>query len=219
MRAGGSFDALVGVVPAQTVLDALGKLVWLRPGYFEPDMAYIREISLTAIDDWVVIAPQVRENNRNLDGLGMRTVVMRQPRRGELFGALSDPKHRPPAARVVGARPSWGDTYIDSLVCDRRAAMLVYPVVENASAAMPSEVIVAFTLFAPPTAQPLNGQVVQFKAKNSGYTQGADRRECRIGGSAESRRALNSGPCRPVFDLVQRPLEAVKEAGVIVCMR
>ena len=148
MRPGGNFDALVGVVPAQTVLDALDKLIWLRPDYFEPDMAYIREISLTAIDDWVVIAPQLRESTRNLDELGMRTVVMRQRRRGELFGALSDPKHRPPAARVVGARPSWGDRYIDSLVCDRRAAMLVYPVVENPSAAMPSEVIVAFTLFA-----------------------------------------------------------------------
>ena len=46
--------------------------------------------------------------------------------------------------------------------------MLVYPVVENGSSATPADVVVAFTLFAPRAAQPLNGQVVQFKAKDSG---------------------------------------------------
>ena len=115
-----------------------------------------------------MIAPQTRESNRDLEGLGLRSVVIRQRRRGDMFGALSDPKHRPPAARIVGARPSWSDQYVDSLVRVRRAAMLLYPVVKDASASRPGEVVVAFTLFAPRTAQPLNGQVVQFKAKVSG---------------------------------------------------
>jgi hypothetical protein len=45
--------------------------------------------------------------------------------------------------------------------------MLLYPVVNDASASSAGEVVVAFTLFAPRSAQPLNGQVVQFKAKVS----------------------------------------------------
>jgi hypothetical protein len=167
-RRAGRFEALVGIVPAQTMLAALEKLKWLRSDYFKPDMAYIREITEDAIDDWIVIAPQTRDGNRDLEGLGLRSVAIRQRRRGDMFGALSDPKHRPPAARIVGARPSWSDAYVDSLARERRAAMLVYPVVNDASASRPGEVVVAFTLFAPRTAQPSNGQVVQFKAKVSG---------------------------------------------------
>lgn len=169
LRPGGRFEALIGIVSAQTMFDVLDKLIWLRPDYFKPDMAYIREITgNAAVDDWVVIAPQAQDGNQHLQGLGLRSVAMRQRRRGDMFGALSDPKHRPPAARIVGARPSWADAYVDSLSRERRGAMLLYPVVERAFALLPREVVVAFTLFAPRTAQPLNGQVVQFKAKVSG---------------------------------------------------
>ena len=44
--------------------------------------------------------------------------------------------------------------------------MLIYPVIESINASKPDEVVVAFTLFTPKTAQPMNGQVVQFRVKD-----------------------------------------------------
>jgi hypothetical protein len=173
VRAGGSFDALVGMVTAEALLAALNALAWLRPGYFSPDLAYIAEITGTAVKDWVVIAPQPKDTLRKLEGLGLRAVASRVRRRGDLFGALSDPKHRPPAARIAGARSSWGDAYIDSLTRERRGALLVYPVAESTSASEPSGFVVAFTLFAPKSAQAPNGQVVQFRAKDTGSPKAA----------------------------------------------
>ena len=173
VRAGGAFNALVGLVMAEVLLEALEGLIWLDPGYFGPDLAYIKEITGTAVKDWVVIAPQPKDGTRDLEGLGPRGVASRRRRRGDLFGALSDPKHRPPAARIAGARPSWGDSYIDSLTRDDRAALLIYPVVESTAAGKPSDVVIAFTLFAPKSAQPLNGQVVQFRSKDKGSPKAA----------------------------------------------
>ncbi len=174
VRAGGSFDALVGTVTAEALLAALNALAWLRPGYFSPDLAYVAEITGTAaVKDWVVIAPQPKDTSRKLEGLGLRAVASRVRRRGDLFGALSDPKHRPPAARIAGARSSWGDAYIESLTRERRGALLVYPVAESTSASKPNEVVVAFTLFAPKAARAANGQIVQFRAKDTGSPKAA----------------------------------------------
>lgn len=166
VRPGGSFEALVGEVPAEALLEALDGLLWLGRGYFGPDLEYIKEITGASVKDWVVIAPQPKDGKRQLEGLGVRGVALRQRRRGELFGAISDPKHRPPAARIALARPSWDDAYVDALAKEDRGALLVYPVVESMSANKPGEVVVAFVLFAPKTAQPMNGQVVQFRAKD-----------------------------------------------------
>ncbi|MGY2082797.1 Z1 domain-containing protein [Blastococcus sp. SYSU DS0539] len=174
VRPGGRFNALVGTLSAEAVLKALGSLHWLRDDYFEPDLAYVREISFDPVTEWVVIAPQQQGEARQLDGVGNRTVASRKRRegRGGLFGALSDPKHRPPAARVVGARPSWGDNYVDSLVSSSRGAMLIYPMVDEETD-NDREIIVAFTLFAPLSAQPASGQVIQFRAKDNGRPRAA----------------------------------------------
>lgn len=170
---GGTFDALVGEVAAEALLDALNGLTWLVPEYFSPDLAYIKEITGKAVKDWVVIAPQRKEGKRELEGLGLRGVAARERRRGDLFGAVSELRHRPAAARIARARPSWGDPYIDSLSQADRGAVLIYPVVESKSASKPSEVVVAFTLFAPMSAQASNGQVVQFRAKDTGSPKAA----------------------------------------------
>lgn len=169
-RAGGSFDALVGEVTAAVLLESLASLDWLRPDYFEPDLAYIREISGTGVKSWIVIAPQPKDRARQLEGLGMRGVAFRDRRRGDLFGALSDPKHRPPAARIAGAREGWGDAYIESLTRPARGALLIYPVVTSHR---PNDVVVAFTLFAPKSATSPSGQVVQFRAKDTGVPKAA----------------------------------------------
>jgi Z1 domain len=171
----GVFKAYIGIVQADTVLAAFSELVWLRPDYFRADLAYIDEITGHGVNDWVVIAPQLREANFDLAGLGPRSVFLRKRRLGrdQLFGALSDPKHRPAAARIAGAEASWGDNYIDSLTQAERGAMLLYPLKEPSSAIIADAVIVAFTLFAPWSARPMNGRVVQFRAKDKGSPRAA----------------------------------------------
>jgi hypothetical protein len=174
-KIGGSFKAFVGTTPAGAVLDALSGLMWLRPGYFGADLAYVEEITEHGVNDWVVIAPQLRDAKTDLQGVGQRSVFQRKrrPGRDQLFGALSDPKHRPAAARIAGAEASWGDDYIDSLAQPERGALILYPLTEQPATATPGAFIVAFTLFAPWSARPLNGQVVQFRAKDSGAPKAA----------------------------------------------
>ena len=167
----GSYDALVGVVPAEQLLNALKELRWTRDDYFTPDLGYLQEITGDAVRDWVVIAPQSRDEPRNLEGLGPRSVASRKRRdgRGTSFGALSDPKHRPPAERISGSRASWGDAAVDALVRPARGALLLYPVVEPPDAGTtPRDVSMVFTLFAPVTARASNGQVVQFRTRDTG---------------------------------------------------
>ncbi|MGI8665548.1 MAG: Z1 domain-containing protein [Jatrophihabitans sp.] len=174
-KIGGVFKALIGITPAEVLLEALSRLTWLRPGYFSADLAYVEEITAHGVNDWVVIAPQLRDANESLEGLGPRSVFVRKrrPGRDQLFGALSDPKHRPAAACIAGAEASWGDNYVDSLAQPERGAVLLYPLREPASAVAGGKFIVAFTLFAPWSARPLNGQVVQFRAKDKGSPRAA----------------------------------------------
>lgn len=164
---GGSFTAFTGTISAPAFLAAIDDLRWLFADSFRPDLAYLHEITAEEqVQDWVVIAPQLQKQGENLEGVGIRNVFNRERRRGPLFGALSDPKHRPAAARIAGARGSWGDEVVDFLSADRRGALIVYPVVSAGVTPTPQNVVVAFTLFAPRTAQPANGQVIQFRAKD-----------------------------------------------------
>ncbi|MCW2539688.1 MAG: hypothetical protein JWN95_1413 [Frankiales bacterium] len=173
-KIGGTFKAYVGPTSADAVLDALSGLIWLRPGYFAPDLAYVQEITNHGVNDWVVIAPQLKVAASSLESVGQRSVFQRKrrPGRDQLFGALSDPKHRPAAARIAGSEASWGDDYIDSFVQPERGALVLYPLREP-GAQTSGPVIVAFTLFAPWSARPLSGQVVQFRARDSGSPKAA----------------------------------------------
>lgn len=176
-RSGGSFQAYVGTVDAGVLLTALTGLVWLRPGYFRPDLAYLGEITDDeAVHDWAVILPQLHTAPIELPGIGPRNLFERQRRtRAEgvavdLFGALalSDPKHRPAAVRIAGARPSWADPAVDALVRPRRGAIILYPVVEQPTTApQPDQIVIALSLYAPADALTRSGQVVQFRPRDS----------------------------------------------------
>lgn len=161
---GGKFQAYLGVVSADTVLNVLHQLIWVDfSDQFRPDLAYLEEITPKLVDDWVLIAPQLQKNQK-LDGLGDRSVFARERRRDPLFGAISDPKHRQAALRIAEAISSYGDPDVDSLAADKRGAVLLYPI---ATKDKPDQVITAFTLVPPAAAITGNGRIVQFKAKDS----------------------------------------------------
>lgn len=161
---GGQFEAYVGFASADTVLEVLHQLIWVPSSdQFRPDLAYLEEITPKLVHDWALIAPQ-RQETQTLTGLGERSVFSRERRRAPLFGAISDPKHRPAGLRIAEAMPSWGDPFLDALAIEKRGAILLYPITTRAE---PNKVIAAFTLFAPKTAITGHGRVVQFKAKDS----------------------------------------------------
>jgi len=173
---GGTFNALVGTVAASDVLSALEKLSWIRKAYFAPDLAYIAEITANGqVDDWVVIAPQVEGTPVDLPGVGPRTLLERQRRagRGGLYGAVSDPKHRPPILRIANGRDTYGDAEAETYVGERRGAILLYPVVDRDTKrsgivdTTTGDIVVALVIAAPRSAAPSNGQVVQFRARDS----------------------------------------------------
>lgn len=179
------YRAFVGTMLADGLLHAFEALTWLRPGYFAPNLAYLREITGSGVQDWVVIAPQLKDpkNVVDLPGVGPRSAFDRDRRQREgssnqeLFGAISDPKYRLAAARICGAGGpvDWHDPQVDGLIHPQRGSIVIYPIIERVSrpktkedaAPTPSDLIIGFELFAPATAIPANGQRVQFRAKNS----------------------------------------------------
>lgn len=178
------YRAFVGEMSAGGLLRALEALTWLRPDYFTPNLAYLREITGAGVHDWVVIAPQLNipRSIVDLPDVGPRTTFGRDRRQREgsssqeLFGAISDPKYRPAASRICGAADpaGWQDPQVDDLIRPQRGSIVLYPIIEPATGQKspvnttpaPSDLLIGFQLFAPAAAIPTNGQRVQFRAKN-----------------------------------------------------
>ncbi|GAA2229049.1 hypothetical protein GCM10010232_14030 [Streptomyces amakusaensis] len=176
------FNALAGRLDAEEFLDLVQALKWDAPGRFGPHLAYLKEITrLSQVDDWTVIAPQhISKNNRCSVGASSRAFSWfgRRRRRGDAFGAISEPKHRPAALRIAGALSHGGNDTVEGLVAERRGVVCLYPVVEPAHRAgieatgtvEPGQVVMAFTFVAPASARSSDGKVLRFTTIDSGDT-------------------------------------------------
>lgn len=97
-------------------------------------------------------------------------------RRGPLFGAISDPKHRPVADRIAGVG-DLDDKLANSLHRRRGGAVFVYPVVEyEGKDEIPQElgageVVIALTFVAPMSTGSPDGKLVQFKVRDRSRSQ------------------------------------------------
>lgn len=171
-RPGGTFNALVGGIDAEDFLAALRGLKWVTANYFKPDLSFIEEITVDgAVKDWLLINPQLRGERHNLPDVSLPRSMFhrrRRPERDNLFGFLSDPKHRPAAARVAQAQPSWGDSLLDEYARPNRGAVLLYPVYEDKDldTFKATDVTVALVLVGPQRAHGRSSQVVQFRVKD-----------------------------------------------------
>lgn len=168
------FDAMIGTVDHDQVLAALRSLRWAYDDFFAPDLAFFEELT-GQVDDWVVVLPQLgkRGLTRALPKVGVRSLFPRKRTRGPLFQNISDPKHRYPVRRIAGAIPPYGDTFVDGLEQPRRAAVLVYPVIEGELDPPRSDdeidsrlVVMGLTLVAPAASVQTGAQLVQFVARN-----------------------------------------------------
>jgi len=156
-------------------------LRWGAPSQFEPHRAYLAEINegpSPAVEDWLVVAPQhAKRGRRLLLGSANRPFAWfgRERRRGPLFGAISEPKHRAVPRRVAGALPDSGDSATEGLVAPRRGVVIVYPLVEpqhrsdidEEGRLAPEKVTMAFSFVAPTTARGADDRVVRFTTIDS----------------------------------------------------
>ncbi|NUK07538.1 Z1 domain-containing protein [Streptomyces lunaelactis] len=175
------FNALTGKLSSAAFLSLLRSLKWDSEGRFAPHLTYLEEISGTSpakVEDWLVLAPQHASRNKQFSiGASSRTLSWfgRQRRRGEVFGAISEPKHRAAALRIAGALSHGGNDTTEQYVAERRGVISLYPVVEpehrqevEASGRIdPSKVVMAFTFVAPASAGSSDGKVVRFTTIDS----------------------------------------------------
>lgn len=185
-----SYEAVLGTVDHGALIGILCDLRWSAPTQFSPHLESLISAGETAnaIDDWLVIVPQqtsARRTEASILGSRPLSLAHRTRRRGDLFGAISEPQHRGVALRVAGALKDSEDPFVESLVRERRGVLVLYPVVENeprlssAGAIDPGEVVLAFSLVAPAARHGNQGSLVRFRTIDSGRTDFAiiDREE------------------------------------------
>ncbi len=173
-----SYDAVLGTLDHSALLGVLCDLRWSTPTQFSPHLESLVSAAETghAIDDWLVIVPQqtsVRKAEASILGSRPLSLAGRVRRRGDLFGAISEPKHRGVALRVAGALDDSGDPLVESLVRERRGVLVLYPLVEeeprlSADGAIdPGDVVMAFCLVAPTSPESGQRSLVRFRAIDS----------------------------------------------------
>jgi hypothetical protein len=167
------FTAFHGLIDHSSFGAMLEQLRWQPDDHFKADLAWLRKLQDKEIEDWVVILPQHAGKGAKamVAGEGPLSVFRRFRRRDPLFGAISDPKHRPAAARIAGVG-ELEDPLADSLHQARRGAVLVYPLVELEAddevpdKLDPGEVIIALVLVAPESTGSADGTLVRFTVHN-----------------------------------------------------
>ncbi|WP_328499390.1 Z1 domain-containing protein [Streptomyces sp. NBC_00414] len=182
---GTEYEALVSTVDHDTLLRVLCELRWSEPRQFSPHLESLIEAgNLNApIDDWVVIAPQ-QTSGRRTEGrvLGSRplSLARRTRRRDDLFGAISEPKHRSSVLRIAGSGGApHGNETVESLVRPRRGAVVLYPVVESDAVLSsdgsvdPRRLVMAFTLVAPGGSARAGRGLLRFRARDNGTSDHA----------------------------------------------
>ncbi|MGV9575198.1 Z1 domain-containing protein [Streptomyces sp. NPDC003509] len=173
-----SYEAVLGTIDHAALLGILCDLKWSTPAQFSPHLESLASEGSAgeSIDDWLVIVPQQTSAARiEASILGSRplSLASRTRRRGDLFGAISEPKHRGVALRVAGALKDSQDPLVESLARDRRGVLILYPLVESeprlssGGAIDPATVVMAFCLVAPASTDSGRRSLVRFRAFDS----------------------------------------------------
>jgi hypothetical protein len=191
---GRGFSGLVSRVGHRELVAVLRKLEWAREGHFEPHLCYLEQLDgrLATVDNWLLIAPQLTGADGAIAPI-MGSVPMSLVRRTRQSG-------KPSFSRVAGVEHSAMASQLISsaaqpLIDDQPAAAgvtvgphtgvaLIYPVVEakkdseilaaiTRGQADPSKVVMAFTLFAPKSANGPGRRLVRFRTKSTYDTTSA----------------------------------------------
>jgi hypothetical protein len=173
------YEARVGTVSHETLMKVLCDLRWSVPSQFSPHLEFLLRAgqSPTAIEDWFVISPlqtSARRREARILGHGPFTPARRTRRRGPLFGAVSEPKHRAAALRIAGAVTTAANPTVEEGCRPRRGALVLYPVVEAElqlaadGTVRPCDLVMAFSFVAPAASVGPGRPLVRFRAIDSG---------------------------------------------------
>ncbi|MFJ9397605.1 Z1 domain-containing protein [Streptomyces californicus] len=177
-----SFEAQIGTLDHEALLKVLCDLRWSAPSQFSP---HLESLISTGegdedIDDWLVVLPRQTSSRRveaSVLGSAPFSLAHRSRRRGDLFGAIGEPKHREAALRIARASDPTsrsGDRTLESLARDRRGVVVLYPVVEERPPAVsptgaisPEQLVMAFGLVAPGSSSARKKGLVRFRTVDS----------------------------------------------------
>ncbi|MCC8478082.1 Z1 domain-containing protein [Streptomyces globisporus] len=179
---GDSFEAQVGTLDHEELLKVLCDLRWSAPSQFSPHLESLLSPGEggEGIDDWLVVLPRQTSSRRveaSVLGSAPLSLAHRSRRRGDLFGAIGEPKHREAALRIARASDAAirsGDETLESLAGDRRGVVVLYPVVEEKPPAVsptgaiaPEHLVMAFGLVAPGSSSAPKRNLVRFRTIDS----------------------------------------------------
>ncbi|WP_069738460.1 Z1 domain-containing protein [Streptomyces sp. EN27] len=179
---GDGFEAQVGTLDHEELLKVLCDLRWSVPSQFSPHLESLLSTGegSEGIDDWLVVLPRQTSSRRieaSLLGSAPLSLAHRSRRRGDLFGAIGEPKHREAALRIARASDAAsrsGDETLQSLAGDRRGVVVLYPVVEEkppvlspTGAIAPEHLVMTFGLVAPGSSSAPKRNLVRFRTVDS----------------------------------------------------
>lgn len=153
--------ALTASVSHTELIGVLENLRWWNAAPFLPHLRFLREIAKTPhlIDDWLLMTPyytSAKDISASVRGSVPLALSKRDRRRVQIFGYISDPKHRATALRIARATPRTDDDTTERFSRDRRGAILLYPVIEDDPSIVvrngevdPGKVAMLFCLVAP----------------------------------------------------------------------
>ncbi|MFI6941769.1 Z1 domain-containing protein [Streptomyces sp. NPDC050418] len=177
-----SHSALLATVPHDELIKVFTELRWVEPEQFSPHLrALLGDADApSGIDDWVVVVPHQESARRKEAVVGPRrlSLASRTRRRGDLFGAISEPKHRTAALRIAGLEGT-GNNLVESLARPRRGALVLYPVIENEADAPaggpidPRRVVMAFGFVTPTLPGGVSSSVPRFRARDTSRSDDA----------------------------------------------
>ncbi|MFE1823581.1 Z1 domain-containing protein [Streptomyces anulatus] len=157
--------ALTTTVSHSDLMQVLENLRWWNATPFLPHLRFLREITKNPhlIDDWLLITPHYQDAHRGTSASVRGSIPLalskRTRRRVQIFGYISDAKHRDAARRIARAIPPTSDPVTEEFSRERRGAVLLYPVIEEEPSAVmrngevaPGHVAMVFSLVAPASA-------------------------------------------------------------------
>jgi hypothetical protein len=104
-----TFEAYIGEVTQQEMVDVLRDLKWSTPETFAPDLAWIASLPEDVIDRWDIMIPQQKSGTRvNLGGIGEFTVHGRKVERENRIRGNSESAHREAITEFPGRTPTSG---------------------------------------------------------------------------------------------------------------
>ena len=181
---GNGYRAFVGVVAADAAIRAMESTRYLhfyRDGSVLPKTAfYQRLVEEGALKDFLVVVPQpATAESAKVSGVGVRAVVERNRRkgRGEHFGEMTDPKHKPPLEHFINPTLPRPKVLLEWEAA-QRGALLIYLAKESTPTYRTSPpptigdsdpeygLVVAFSAYVPQPALSKEPVVIRFKVRD-----------------------------------------------------